>query len=74
MAKISSVISILPIFLWGCNTSPNDVSGDDNKKLLAQTDSIALYREIIFTQKMIMIFWNVPYLSRTKQRVSKLRF
>ena len=51
MMKISSVISILLIFLWGCSTSPNDVAGDDNKKLLAQTDSIALYREIISPAK-----------------------
>ena len=51
MKKICSVISILLIFLWGCSTSPNDVAGDDNKKLLAQTDSIALYREIISPAK-----------------------
>lgn len=47
MKKICSVISILLIFLWGCSTYTNNVAGDNNKELLAQTDSIALYREII---------------------------
>ncbi len=47
MKKICSIIPIILIFLWGCSTSSKDVAGDDNKKLLVQTDSIALYREII---------------------------
>ncbi|MBD5339061.1 MAG: hypothetical protein HDR98_08070 [Bacteroides sp.] len=47
MKKISSIISILLILLWGCSKSPKDIAGDDNKKLLTQTDSIALYRELV---------------------------
>ena len=47
MKKICSIIPIILIFLWDCSTSSKDVAGDDNKKLLVQTDSIALYREII---------------------------
>lgn len=47
MKKTCSIISIILIFLCGCSTSPKDVARYDNKKLLAQTDSIALYREII---------------------------